>query len=356
MANYIANEGILSRLGVKTGVLFQHGEDPNRRIMSALAIAAMLSTTITSTAFAMQPPPIAVQAPSYNQVVQVAKTSAPTTTLAMVGKDGALITISSEQPAELDSTFAKTLKKDLEKSIAIFQKTKSWDMVMAEVVAPGLQSKNPQDVQSAVGVLNFYHYSAGRAAGSEVKPATNNAAEYLEVRGPALEKERQVAAALNTLDLASQSISGEITDQTLATVIDTQNPGAFEKIAALINPPAYGTEKVADHLAFYQEYQLSILNQVAQYQAGNPGKMIPSVDAKAAELDAKYPYPMIVDDYLGNPKSHELDIMALNEHGQAEHIRDSFAHPANAKEALQGMALWANKFRSMDMESNSPRI
>ncbi|NRF49527.1 hypothetical protein HRF68_18055 [Pseudomonas stutzeri] len=354
MSNYIANEGILSRLGVKTGVLFQHGEDPNRRIMSALAIAAMLSTTITSTAFAMQPPLIAAQAPSYNQVVQVAKTSAPTATLAMIGKDGALITISSEQSAKLDPAFAKTLKQDLEKSIVIFQKTKSWDMVMAEVVAPGLQSKNPQAVQSAMGVLNFYHYSAERAADHDVIPATNDAAAYLQARGPALEKERQVAAALSTLDLASQAIPGKINDQALAAAVNAQSPGAFEKIAALINPA--GAEKVADHLAFYQEYQLSILNQAAQYQIGNPAKMIPSVDAKAAELDAKHPYPMIVEDYLGNPKSHELDTMALNGLSTVEHIRDSFAHPANAKEALQGMALWAPKFRSMDMELNSPQI
>lgn len=353
MSNYFGSEGILSRLGVKSGVLFQHGDDPNRKIMSALAIAAMLSTTITSTAFAMQPEPIAEQAPSFSHVVQIAKNSAPTA-LAVAGKDGSMITISAEQAATLNPVFAQTLKKDLEKSIAIFQKTKSWDMVMAEVVAPGLQSKDPQKTLAAAGVLNFYHYSAARAAGSDVTPATNDAAAYIEARGPALEAERQVAEALITLDQASQHISGKITDHSLAEAVNTQKPGAFEKINALLNSHQSRAGTLTNKLADYQEYQLSILNQTAQYQIGNPAKMIPAVDTRVAELDAKYSHPLMIEDYFGNSQSYELDTMARDGLSMAEYIRDSFAHPANGKQVLQGLT--SLQLQPLPMELAAPQI
>lgn len=339
MSNYIGSEGILSRFGVKNGVLFQHGEDPNRKLMSALAVAAVLSTSITSSAFAMQPPTLTEQAPSYNQVIQTAKNNQQPT-LSVIGKHGSLVTISSETNAKLNPSFAQKLKTELAKSIDIFQKTKSWDMVMADVVAPGLQSKDPATVQAALSVLGFYHYSAEKTAGVEVVPAINDATAYINNRGPALERERQVSEAYIQLDNASQTIPGEINEQSLAAAVDAQIPGSYAKIANLIHHGAPGESKLTDHLHFYQEYQLSVVNQAAQYNLGNPGKMIASVDDRVADLDGKYSYPMIVSDFVGRGDSRNADISAFNGGAKPTQVRDQFEHPAAGKEALRGLEVF----------------
>lgn len=350
MTNYTGSEGILSRFGVKSGVMFQHGEDPNRKMMSALAIAAMLATTISSTAMAMQPPTISEQAPTYSQVVQMVKSSPQQATLTTLNKDGVMVTLSAEQAAPISQAYAKQLEQSVSESLAIFQKTKSWDMVMSSVVAPGLKSNNPLEVQAAIGVLNFYHYSAQRSGGQEVTPAANDAAAYIQARGPALEQERAAAEALTALNRASQDVVGEITAESLASALEAVSPGAYQRAIEVLGSPDQAIEK----LAYFQEYQLSILNQASQYQSGAPGQMIDSVDAQAGALSDKYPFPLMVEDYAGDHDAHEMDYLALQGATEVTQVRDSFSHPEDAQAKLLGTVISVNQFQHADY--SAPRI
>ncbi|MDU4255366.1 hypothetical protein [Pseudomonas sp.] len=336
MSDY-QSQGVLQRLGATAAVLFQHGEDAGRRKLAALALAAVMGASVTSGAFAKEPAPAQESGLSYSDLVKMVQDEEKYGTLQLVTPEGGLVTLTTDQVQPIEPAYANQLEKDLTRGIDIFERTRSWDLVMANVVAPGLKSADALERQSALGVLSFYHRAGERSGNGPTVPVVNNAADYIAHRGPLLERERQVAQALDVLDQTVRQMRGPVTEETLAAELQRRGGPDYDTLDQQFdNALPDGAMDLINRLQYFQEYTLSLQNQAEQYRTGNVGEMSPEVQAVRADLEQKYDLTLILDDYSGRPNGYSGDLATWHGGMPGAGVHDSFARSWAVQDALSG--------------------
>lgn len=111
-----------------------------------------------------------------------------TTSLLGVAALAASITLASAAQAapatqglpQIEAAVVASIETRLDNALNLFARSHSWDLVMTEQVAPGLQAKDQTTRISSLAVLNYYHRSAEQSPeGAAVKPVTDTAKDYL---------------------------------------------------------------------------------------------------------------------------------------------------------------------------------
>ncbi|TEP70019.1 hypothetical protein IPC71_30240 [Pseudomonas aeruginosa] len=165
----------------------------------------------------------------------------------------------------------------------------------------------------------------------------NNAADYIAHRGPLLERERQVAQALDVLDQTVRQMRGPVTEETLAAELQRRGGPDYDTLDQQFdNALPDGAMDLINRLQYFQEYTLSLQNQAEQYRTGNVGVMSPEVQAVRADLEQKYDLTLILDDYSGRPNGYSGDLATWHGGMPGAGVHDSFARSWAVQDALSG--------------------
>ncbi|WP_455233390.1 hypothetical protein [Geopseudomonas aromaticivorans] len=162
---------------------------------------------------------------------------------------------------------ATRINADVARAIEIFERTRSWDQVMAQVVVDGLRTEDSAARIGALAVLSFYHRSAaGVPEGAGVKPLSRSAQAYVNDYAEQIGRDYPVIAALEALDRASRRIPY---DQPLT-------PEALDEALKLIKAPSYASlskafgphEDALTQMVQFQGYLQALNSQVEHLQVG----------------------------------------------------------------------------------------
>ncbi|WP_455233389.1 hypothetical protein [Geopseudomonas aromaticivorans] len=310
MSDSTKKASLLQELAVTETTAFLHGNDSGvgKNLLTGLLVAVTLATSIGNAFAGQSPEHVAERAAATAQAEAKVQNALKGYELNATNPNGVSVTISSEYKAPaLDAAFTKKAEAEINRGIDLFNKTHSWDQVMAKVVAPSLQSKDADARMAGYAALNFYMRSSEATANRDqtgVQPISQDAWSYLTAHKEQVAGDYQAAKAIDTLTQASLKLDAgvQVTPETLAAQLDKMGGPSYDDLVKDL--PNAGDPVM--QIERYAEYTLGIINQAKQYEAGDYIDH-PEVAAAEKAISEKLDTLLVVQTYGGSHQQHQID-------------------------------------------------